>query len=1456
MSGDMRAKIAIIVLIACFVFLVGIGSALAATPNQSISVQGVLKNSSGAPVPNGVYSVRFRIYDDATAAPAEPLPCTPTSSPCVYEKTVNIMTSNGVFSTVLDTVPATVSFDKQYFLGIKITGETEEMRPRSNLTYSVYSFSTDRLLPTIWNISFSNPAVYRTGIYWGGLLTTSPHIDISPTENNLLYVSGGGANGAGVLLEGNMTTVYKNLTVNQRVGIGTAPSDALVNIETTGDSGDDLFISLDETGGYGTVDLISHYIGVGQAGLIIGRLGAMNTAYFDTYSGRVGIGTTSPNSMLEINGTGGDWSTNLGFKRVISGKVYDSRIAVAADGLLFRNFNATTNDNISFAFRNSADTNIVTMMGGGNVGIGTTTPNTKLDVRSATTSTSSHVSAGNSDNSSWIELWGGYSGNTPGLFFDSSQPYMKIGYGDTQTGGVTNVLVATNTGNVGIGAMTAPPAKLTITGGTGGNALAFGNDETHMYTYFGAAYSSSFPFIGHMVRSNTTGSNYVKSYGLTPAGQSLIVVGDDISFATKTPNADPEGTNFVVSDNTKLIIKNNGNVGIGTVTIDPLTKVNITGSDSTPSEASKALYIKSGANYYSCFLPGTAVSTREGVTPIEELKVGDKVMSYDLTSGKIVESIVSKTYKSMSDNYYIINERVKVTAEHPFYVVGGAAKDGSWVKVKDLKVGMTLFDGKRVVLINTVRLANEPAEVYNLQVDGYSNYFAEGILVHNKPVVIDVPAYAIYAEGGTDSYFSGKVGIGVLNNPNKLGVNSSVAIGLTYSGISAPINGLIVEGTVGIGTTYVASGMKLDVAGDIHSTTNVITPSLTLNTTSANALWDGGTGGMTANMGTAVGGQTFVMRFGQGNHKINFRYGSSGASIATDPWGDNGGSLNISSGEGYAYSDLFLYGGYANEDSGQVYVLDTLNVAVGNSICLGGVCKSTWPSGVVGSGTANYVPKWTAGTTLGNSAIYESGGNVGIGTTSPGHKLDIFGASDPLVLVQDTRNNVRTIMESSDTFGWVGTASADDFYLGTSSGWKMIINDTTGNIGIGTTTPAVGLMVQKDNGSGYSAWFRASSSSSGVGIGTSGTAGMLQGLTSGGGAATLALNPGGGNVGIGTTSPQTKLHLLVPDDSGLRIQAGESGWGSARVEFYSDPVGSGVEWRPGYIASGDNGGYTGRLDFYTNGAGSGNKIGSVLGMSVVNGNVGIGISNPGRKLDVLGDAWINGNMNAETYAIRDTRNIATTPGSYDNEFTIQFKNSTLFGLPGSPAYSAVMGVAPWSDTSGGPNHEVAFASDGALYHRYENTTSGSWLAWKPIMEPRSGVLITTVSNTIAVAANDGTQGTIYNSLSPNAWYNVYCDIGVYNNDNQQNAQIMFYLSEQYATGNYKSVAVAGDYLHYWCTLTPPVGKGCSEGAGYGATEFLSGPIAGTLNGRVYFTMYNDDSQAQTYWYSCDIYKVS
>jgi len=48
---------------------------------------------------------------------------------------------------------------------------------------------------------------------------------------------------------------------------------------------------------------------------------------------------------------------------------------------------------------------------------------------------------------------------------------------------------------------------------------------------------------------------------------------------------------------------------------------------------------------------------------------------------------------------------------------------------------------------------------------------------------------------------------------------------------------------------------------------------------------------------------------------------------------------------------------------------------------------------VTGSGTTNYLPKFTGASALGNSQIFDNGTNVGIGTASPAYKLDVNGTA-------------------------------------------------------------------------------------------------------------------------------------------------------------------------------------------------------------------------------------------------------------------------------------------------------------------------------------------------------------------------------------------------------------------------------------------------------------------------------
>jgi hypothetical protein len=61
--------------------------------------------------------------------------------------------------------------------------------------------------------------------------------------------------------------------------------------------------------------------------------------------------------------------------------------------------------------------------------------------------------------------------------------------------------------------------------------------------------------------------------------------------------------------------------------------------------------------------------------------------------------------------------------------------------------------------------------------------------------------------------------------------------------------------------------------------------------------------------------------------------------------------------------------------------------------------SSVVPGTITGSGTADFIPRFTGTTTIGNSNIFETvGGNVGVATTTPSAKLDVNGTGD----VRDT----------------------------------------------------------------------------------------------------------------------------------------------------------------------------------------------------------------------------------------------------------------------------------------------------------------------------------------------------------------------------------------------------------------------------------------------------------------------
>ena len=63
--------------------------------------------------------------------------------------------------------------------------------------------------------------------------------------------------------------------------------------------------------------------------------------------------------------------------------------------------------------------------------------------------------------------------------------------------------------------------------------------------------------------------------------------------------------------------------------------------------------------------------------------------------------------------------------------------------------------------------------------------------------------------------------------------------------------------------------------------------------------------------------------------------------------------------------------------------------AGGGAASLG--ASTTPAAALAGTGTTNFLPLWTNSTTLGNSALFQTGGKVGIGNTTPAATLDVTG---------------------------------------------------------------------------------------------------------------------------------------------------------------------------------------------------------------------------------------------------------------------------------------------------------------------------------------------------------------------------------------------------------------------------------------------------------------------------------
>ena len=205
--------------------------------------------------------------------------------------------------------------------------------------------------------------------------------------------------------------------------------------------------------------------------------------FVQTMGGNVGIGTTSPTEKLEVNGT--VKATLLDITST-SGASLIGNYRFHQDGYLQMN-----QKDLKIAKWQSTVTHLTVMYNTGNVGIGTTSPTSKLDVNGNVRVVGDQILLENSGRNYYLK-------NTDSWFRIGEGVDKYFGNGKLRTDGVLQVgeagatLIATTGGDVGIGT-TNPASALHIHEATGQGATASRGSLTISHGNSGGESSIVFP---------------------------------------------------------------------------------------------------------------------------------------------------------------------------------------------------------------------------------------------------------------------------------------------------------------------------------------------------------------------------------------------------------------------------------------------------------------------------------------------------------------------------------------------------------------------------------------------------------------------------------------------------------------------------------------------------------------------------------------------------------------------------------------------------------------------------------------------------------------------------------------------------------------------------------------------------------------------------------------------------
>ena len=957
----------------------------------------------------------------------------------------------------------------------------------------------------------------------------------------------------------------------------------------------------------------------------------LSTPFFiNRATGNVGIGTTAPVSIgtgittLDIQGSnaGGVAFGPSGTKNYIYGA---STMYVEAH---------TT------AVFTTSGSERMRITSAGNVGIGTTSPTSLLSVQGNTDLGNSY---GNTTSSLSTTRISGFA-----LYQDASNRYGNYGVlilnSDTGwTASARRFMITNGLGTNKFAIIRSVDASTDPALGTAGS-VASGTVDFEINNAGAATFSSSVT-ASSLIKSGGTSAQYLMADGSVSTLTNPVTGTGTTNYIPKFTGASTIGDSLLVDNGTNVYLGNVDGGGKALV---------INGTGATTA----TIYFDSTTKTYGLYQTGTQSNLLTGnlglgVTPsawnsiYKVAEIGTAAI-FGTSSYNSAAFSTNVFYNASNSPRYIANDFANMYWQDDGNHIWYSAPSGTAGDAITFTQAMTLTAGGNLGIGTTGPLGTldiGKSSATPSLVIGNSSYpstynsvwglqgGAQSIMIFGNNGQNEIRAGSTGAGGYLDFYTNNTAVFTAASNGNfamRLAANGNVGIGTTAPGQKLQVDGNIYvndDGTTGNGIMLRGADRPLIARGwDLFTSGNKTGVGRWGVYMESSELFIGAPGTDYSNALITLGGWLVN---GTREPNLTLNNSTQRVGIGTTSPQDK---LEIKSGYLRMYDP--------SSSTGAGYFLQWSSDNGGSNVTYAGIDAITTSAGVR-TGDLRFSTS-SAGAPTEKMRI-TSAGNVGIGTTAPSKKLQVYGSDNVFegILVENSNSNAYALYQSktanSNIWQW-GTWNDNSYRTGISGVGDFITITSGGNVGIGTTSPGEKLDVyQSTNGFGG---INARNPSAGAAAHSGLAIGNDIGVNSGGiivfgSAATYSFpyNPNGtyiysnraggvainseaaaplylatnntarlyitsaGNVGIGTTSPSKTLHVYTTGNEGIFLQGTGGGvWmdvqctGSELWSYGCDTGGAGIYNRT------DN-----AYRFYVNN----------------DGNVGIGTTAPVTPLQVV-----------------------------------------------------------------------------------------------------------------------------------------------------------------------------------------------------------------------------------------------